>query len=40
LQAKDVIIAPAKGSEAATTTKGAIDKGFNIYLKDNFKSIN
>jgi hypothetical protein len=40
LQAKDVIVALAKGSEAATTAKGATDKYFNTHLKDNFKGIN
>jgi hypothetical protein len=40
LQAEDVIVAPAKGSEAATAAKGATNKGFNTHLKDNFKGIN
>jgi hypothetical protein len=39
-QAKDAIVAPAKGSEAATATKGAVDKGFDTHLKDNFEGIN
>jgi hypothetical protein len=44
LQAKDAIVAPAEGSNKATTasskaTNGAANKNFNAHLEDNFDGI-
>jgi hypothetical protein len=38
-QAEDAIVVPAKGSEAATAAKGAIDEGFDTHLEDDFEGI-
>jgi hypothetical protein len=38
-QAEDVIVAPAKGSEAATAAKGATDECFDTHLEDDFEGI-
>jgi hypothetical protein len=45
LQAKDAIIAPAKGSNKAITalskaTNKAANKNFDAHLENNFNSIN